>query len=125
MTECPYTIARSASLSDAHRVMEEHAVKHLPVVDNGELVGVVTQRDLHILETVSHADPAQVRVSEAMTDHPFIVTGDTALDEVVEIMAERRYGSCVVVGRAGVEGVFTMTDACRILVAELRRHQLD
>jgi len=99
--------------------MRSHGIRHLPVVDEaGDLCGVVSQRDLHLIETLSDVDLETVRVEEAMVERPFIVTGDTALEEVVEIMGEHKYGSAIVMGRDGVEGIFTAVDACHVL-AEL------
>ncbi len=122
MTAKPVTILRTATLAEAHRILREHAIRHLPVVDDaGNLCGIVSQRDLHLIETLSDVDPAAVRVEEAMVEHPFIVTGDNALDEVVEIMGEHKYGSVVVMGRSGVEGIFTAVDACRAFTEILRR----
>jgi acetoin utilization protein AcuB len=59
-----------------------------------------------------------------MTERPFIVTGDTALEEVVAIMSEHKYGSVIVMGRDGVEGIFTAVDACRVLAEMLQRSSL-
>jgi acetoin utilization protein AcuB len=56
-----------------------------------------------------------------MTDKPFVVTGDTAVDEIVQIMSEHKYGSVIVMGRHGIEGVFTTVDACRVLADVLQR----
>lgn len=56
-----------------------------------------------------------------MIERPFVVTGDTALDEVVEIMGEHEYGSVVVMGRQGIEGIFTAIDAGQAFVQILRR----
>jgi len=120
MTAKPYTIDRLASLADAHRVMKEHDVRHLPVLDDGDLCGIVSERDLHMVESLIGADPTSTLVDTAMTDRPFIVTSDTLLDEVVEIMTDRKYGSVVVVGHGGVEGIFTTVDACRALTQILR-----
>lgn len=124
MTALPCTVDRDASLADAHAIMRGQLIRHLPVVHDGTLVGVVTQRDLHLLETIGDVDLETTLVSEAMTENPFIVTGDTALDDVVEIMADKKYGSAIVVGRGGVEGIFTAVDACRVL-AETLRHDAD
>ena len=121
MTARPCPVERTATLADAHRIMREHDVRHLPVMDRGELCGIVSDRDLRLLEAVVDANPDTTFVEEAMTEKPFIVTGDTALDEVVEIMGEKKYGSVVVVGRGGVEGIFTAVDACRALTQILRR----
>jgi acetoin utilization protein AcuB len=120
MTPSPRTIQRTASLADAHHMMREHGVRHLPVFAGTDLVGLVTQRDLYLLETIAELDLDKVEVGEAMTETPFIVTGDMPLDEVLEIMAAKKYGSCVVMGRGGLEGIFTTTDACRVLATLLQ-----
>jgi acetoin utilization protein AcuB len=122
MTGQPWTIERSAPLAKAHELMRSHGIRHLPVLDEaGELVGIVSDRDLHLAETLRDVDLEHETVDEAMTEHPFVVTGDMALDEVVEIMAQHKYGSVIVMGRAGVEGIFTAVDACQVLSELLRR----
>ena len=125
MTKQPWTVARSASLADAHKLMREHQLRHLPVLDNDELVGIVSLDDLHLLETIAEFPLDEIPVDEAMSEHPFIVTGDAPLDEVAEIMAAKKYGSAIVVGREGVEGIFTTIDACRALASVLQHAQLD
>lgn len=125
MTKQPWTIARTATLADAHTLMREHHLRHLPVVDKGSLVGIVSVGDLHLLETIADFGLDEVSVNEAMTERPFIVTGDTPLDEVAGIMAEKKYGSAIVVGREGIEGIFTTVDACRALASILQFAQLD
>lgn len=121
MTLQPWTIERTASLADAHKLMREHQIRHLPVLDGGQLVGIVSLGDLHLLETIADFPLDTVKVEEAMTEHPFVVTSDIALDEVVEIMASKKYGSAIVMGHSGVEGIFTAIDACRALADALHR----
>ena len=121
MTAHPYTIERTATMAEAHRLMRAHLVRHLPVLDQGKLVGIVTQRDLYLLETIADFDLESVPVGEAMTEQPFSVTSDAPLDEVVTTMSDKRYGSAIVLGRHGVEGIFTGTDACRALAEVLAR----
>jgi acetoin utilization protein AcuB len=125
MTKQPWTIDRVASLAQAHALMREHHLRHLPVLDNGELIGIVSVGDLHLLETIGEFPLDEVPVDEAMSPHPFVVTGDMPLDEVAEIMATKKYGSAIVMGREGVEGIFTSTDACRALASILQRAQLE
>ena len=124
MSAQPYTIERSATLADAHQIMRGHHLRHLPVLDHGDLCGIVTERDLHLLETLADAEPETTLVEEAMHEKPFAVTGDTPLDEVLEIMAEHKYGSVIVVGRAGVEGIFTAVDACQVFARMLQAEQM-
>ncbi|ABC81097.1 CBS domain-containing protein [Anaeromyxobacter dehalogenans] len=121
MTIGPVVIAPERTLADAHRLMRERGIRHLPVVDAGALVGVVSQRDLYLLETLRGVDPEQERVREAMTPEPFAVPPDASLDEVAEHMAEHRLGSAMVVDRGVVIGLFTTVDALRALAALVRR----
>jgi acetoin utilization protein AcuB len=121
MTAGPVVIASQRTLADAHQLMREHGVRHLPVVDDGRLAGVVSQRDLYLLETVRRVDAASERVSEAMSPDPYTTSPDAPLDEVAREMAEHRYGSAVVVEGGVVVGMFTTTDALRALGMVLRR----
>jgi acetoin utilization protein AcuB len=117
MTRAPHTVGRDQSLEVAHRLMNEHRVRHLPVLESGRLVGVVSQRDLYFIETLRDVDPGQVTIAEAMSVDVFTVTPRTTVRKVAQEMAERKLGSAVVVDEDGkVVGVFTTTDALRALV---------
>jgi acetoin utilization protein AcuB len=61
MTVSPVVIGSERTLADAHRMMRERGIRHLPVVDAGALVGVVSQRDLYLAETLGGVDPATDR----------------------------------------------------------------
>jgi acetoin utilization protein AcuB len=115
MTVSPVVIGVGDTLSDAHRVMRERGIRHLPVLEAGRLVGVVSQRDLYIAESLSGVDPATDTVREAMSGEPYTVPPGAPLDEVAATMAERRLGSAIVVDRGAVIGVFTTVDALRAL----------
>ncbi|HET9626702.1 MAG TPA: CBS domain-containing protein [Kofleriaceae bacterium] len=124
MTAHPYTIDRGATFAEARAVMHDHHIRHVPVLDRGQLCGIVSLRDLALYEA-GGADPAASRVDLVMVDTTFVVTSDAPLDEVAEIMAEHKYGSVVVMGRDGVEGIFTAVDACRALSTVLRQVTLE
>lgn len=116
MTPSPITIGQDQSLNVAHEVMRAHRIRHLPVLEHGRLIGIVSERDLHLVETLRDVDPASVRVEEAMTPEPYAVSPDTSLEWVVSEMAEHKYGAAVVVdSRHKVLGVFTTVDALRSL----------
>ena len=120
MTPTPHTISTRQTLAEAHQAMRERGVRHLPVVEEGKLVGVVSQRDLYLLETLRGVDVSRELVEEAMSDEPFVVAPDTSLEEVAETMANRKHGSALVVESSTVVGIFTSTDALRALVTLLR-----
>lgn len=112
MTTDVQTIGDEQPMSVAHRLMREKQIRHLPVLHQGKLVGVVTDRDLRLIETLRDVDPAKVAVSEAMTSDVYTVSPDAALNEVVSAMAVSKYGSAVVVDHGHVVGIFTTVDAC-------------
>ncbi len=114
MTQTPHTIGREQTLAIARELMRAFDVRHLPVLEGGKLVGVLSERDVNLLETFRDVDPHKTRVEEAMSPVPYSVTGGTSLARVAHEMAEHRYGSTVVVDDHGkVVGVFTTTDALR------------
>jgi acetoin utilization protein AcuB len=62
MSQSPHTIGREQTLNAAHDVMRRHGIRHLPVLEGGKLMGLVSQRDLHLIETLRDVDPAETRV---------------------------------------------------------------
>jgi CBS domain-containing protein len=85
----------------------------LPVVDEGRVVGLVSDRDITWVRSVYH--DTETKVHEAMTERPYVVTGDAPLADVARHMSAHRFGSAVVMADAQVEGIFTTVDACRAL----------
>ncbi len=123
MSVAPVVVASDRTLAEAHRLMRERNIRHLPVVDGGRLVGVVSQRDLYLLETLKGVDPGTETVREAMAPDPYAVPPDAPLEEVAAAMAERKYGSAVVVDRGSVIGLFTTVDALHALAAVVGRRR--
>jgi acetoin utilization protein AcuB len=118
MTPQPLTIGRDQKLSVAHRMMAENAIRHLPVLEHGELVGVVSQGDLYFLETIAGVDKLADRVDDAMTNDARKFAPDTPLAHVAREMFEQKLGCAVIVERGRVVGIFTALDALRILAQQ-------
>ena len=121
MTRQPWTIERGATLTAAHEVMRSHAIRHLPVMDAGKLIGIVTERDLHLIETLPDADPDEVTVEDAMTEAVYVARPTDGVAEVVDRMTAQKLGSVVVMQDRRVEGIFTSIDALNVLSHVLRR----
>lgn len=113
MTYSPHTVGAEQPMSQAHRLMREHRIRHLPVLHAGKIVGIVSDGDLHLIETLKDVDPNEVKVEDAMTQTPYTVEPETPLDQVVAQMAEHKYGCAVVISNGKVVGIFTTVDACR------------
>jgi len=112
-------IGAEQSLKTAHALMRQYHVRHLPVLHGGKLLGMVSDRDLHLVETLHDVDPANVRVEEAMSQDVYTVTPKTPLKAVVQEMATRKLGSAVVIDGTKVVGVFTTIDALETLMGML------
>jgi acetoin utilization protein AcuB len=128
MTQVVHTIGRKRTLAEAHVTMRELKVRHLPVIERGKLVGIVSLRDLHLVETLPDVVPDEVSVDDAMSEDVFAVSPDTPLAEVARRMAKLKYGSAVVMERGKVVGIFTATDALKaldfLLTSPVVRHAL-
>lgn len=122
MTAAPHTIGADQTMARAHVVMREFRIRHLPVLSAERLVGVLSDGDLNLVETLRDVDPQTVLVEEAMTQDPYTVGPDTPVDAVVAEMARHKYGSVVVMDNHHVVGVFTTNDACQAFAEVLRTH---
>lgn len=120
MTASPHAIGPKQALSAARLLMLEHGIRHVPVVERGHLAGLLTERDLRLVEALPGLDLKAVRVQDAMARNVYSVSPETPLDDVLETMAEHKYGSAVVMRGDTVVGIFTTVDVCRAFVELLR-----
>ena len=122
MTPFPYSIERDAPLRKAREMMSSHEVRHLPVMHAGELVGVLTDRDLkRALDPGLGLPPKdELFVDDVMVFEAFVVDASAALDGVLLEMADRHIGCALVSSKGRLAGIFTTTDACREFGAYLR-----
>ena len=123
MTTTPHSIGVEQPLSRAHTMMREHEIRHLPVLHGGALVGLLTERDLRLVESLAGVDPTTVKVEDAMSTVVYSIGPETPLDVVVATMGEHKYGSAVIMQNDKVVGIFTTVDVCRAL-AELLQTRL-
>ncbi|MEO6954916.1 MAG: CBS domain-containing protein [Polyangia bacterium] len=124
MTPSPHTIGDEQPLATAQHLMRTHGCRHLPVLRSGELVGMVSERDVLLMLGLPGVDPNLALVEEAMTEPAVALAPTTSLEWVAAEMAQRRLGSVVVVESTRVVGVFTCVDALvalQTLLARARR----
>lgn len=113
MTPAPLTIGSDCPLADAIEEMKNHDIRHLPVRDKKDLVGILTWKNLNT--ALMRHDSGSMKVGDVMIPGPFTVKPDTLLSDVAAEMAEEKYGSVIVVDGNDVVGMFTTIDACRAL----------
>lgn len=117
MTALPQTIGTTGNLHLAKLLMEENSCHHLPVLEGGRLVGVLSYIDLSLVLLTSKSK--DYNVGDVMTSSPFIVDPTTSTNEVAAKMLEQKISSAIVQAKGDQPwGIFTNTDALKI-VAEL------
>ncbi len=120
MTANPVTIPGDLSLGDAAERMYEHGIRHLPVIDQTHVVGIVSERDLALIMGIPGVDKDRTEVTEAMSEHPYIVAPDTPLEVVVAAMCDRKIGTAVVMENGEMRGIFSVVDALAALLVMLK-----
>lgn len=123
MTTTPQTVGKGQTLAHAMKMMDEVHARHLPVLDGGTLVGVISERDIAMVQNLAGSNPDTLKVEDAMSQNPYTVAPDASLDVVAQEMADKKYGSAVVMQNHKVVGIFTAVDGLAAL-AELLHTRL-
>ena len=114
MSEFPCFASGKTSVKEADEFMQKMGFRHLPIVEHGKVVGVVSERNLK--QAKLHAQSSDLTLDDVMTRDPFCVTVGTPLSTVAKAMAKQKVGSAVITDTDGkVIGIFTNTDGMRIL----------
>ncbi len=126
MTRNPATVSPRTSIAEAWDVMRELAVRHLPVVQDDTLVGMLSDRDLARLDvarvlTVEGADALrrelETPVAALMAGDVIAVEPETSLSEVMGLLIEHKVGALPVVqpDTGSVIGIISYVDVLRAL----------
>jgi acetoin utilization protein AcuB len=121
------TVDADDSMLDATKLLKEHNIRHLPVLEKGKLVGVITDRDL---KRASPSDAtaleahellyliANIKVREIMTKNPITVPYNYTIEEAAELLLQARISGMPVVDKdGGVIGTITQTDLFKVLIS--------
>jgi len=126
MAKDPVTLGRDDTLDLARDIMTLGRIRHFPVVENDELVGVVSQRDLFRVSLGSamrYDENAQreflktVAVKDVMSYPPLSVTADAPIKEAARLMVDRKIGCLPVLDAGKLVGLITETDLLKELLA--------
>ncbi len=119
MIVSPFTIGDEMRVEQALERMRANNICHLPVLRGGQLVGIVSDRDINLVYSLPGGQ--KMKVEEVMAESPYAVPKDTPLHEVIHEMALKKYGATVIVDqREHVLGIFTATDSLQILEEVLK-----
>ena len=120
MTPFPYSVDVADTIETARALMERHDISHVPVKDKHRLVGVLGQREVANAAVSSLERTGPIHVRELPVAEAYVVERSTPLAQVAAEMAKRHIDSALVVKKGRLAGIFTASDACRVLGAILR-----
>ncbi len=112
MSRDPATVHPGATIGEAARLMRDRRISSLMVVEEGQLRGILTVRDLTNRVLAGGIEPGRP-VSDAMTPDPVTLPPDAIGSDVLHAMVERGIGHVPIVGPGGLAGIVTQTDLTR------------
>ena len=127
MTESVLAVETFDSIAIARQLMAKHRVNQLPVMDNDNLVGIVTDRDIRdayptslMIDRTEEIDrfADKVTVEAVMTHDVFIVQPETPLMTAVGLLRRHRIGSLPVMKNKNLVGIITRSDILDFVLRE-------
>jgi len=116
-----YFVEATRSVLEAARFMMEHNVGALPVLRNGELVGIISERDIMNRVVAVGRTPGTTAVSEVMTANPRAVRADESVEECLFIMHEFGFRHLPIVDGRELKGLVSLRDILMRQAAEMER----
>lgn len=123
MTPLPRTIGFDQDLQVARYLMRSHQIRYLPVLRDGEAIGVVTSSDLGRRQYLG--GDSTVKVGDLCCRKPLIVSPDARVDSVIRRMLVSRNRCALVIQDDRLVGLFTSKDAYRSFARFLRAERMD
>lgn len=108
------------SLDQAVTLMMDHRIGSLVVTENGELLGILSERDLLTILHDKHAMWTPLTASQAMTPNPIICHPDNTLEEVMKMMVDHNIRHLPVVYDGKLEGMLSITDIVEELLKKAK-----
>jgi CBS domain-containing protein len=116
-----YSVEAARTVLEAARYMMEHNIGAVPVLRNGALVGILSERDIMNRVVAVGRTPGTTAVSEVMTAKPRAVPADETIEECLFIMREFGFRHLPIVEGKDLKGIVSLRDVLMHQVAELDR----
>lgn len=113
MTATPMTVEKDSSLLEAAKLMQKQGIRHLPVMYQGKVEGILSQSDVTMIRSLADVNFEKLRVMDCYTPNAYCVSAETQLDAVLDEMAEKKYGCTLVEDNGHLVGIFTWIDALK------------
>lgn len=113
-------VSGTSSVLEAAHLMNDRGIGGVVVLEGGRLAGIFTERDVMRRVVAERRDPETTLVRDVMTSPVLTITPETTMEEMRQLITERRIRHLPVVGARGLEGVVTIGDVLAYEVAEQR-----
>ena len=122
-TNTIFSVSTTEPVENVLKIMRDHRVRAVLVIDDGVLMGIVSQGDCAIKVLLPHDNPTQVTVSKIMTPNPLTVTLANTIGECMAIMVHKHSRHLPVVEKNIVLGVISIGDLVKNII-ELQGNQI-
>lgn len=119
-TPNPITAHENDPVEALANLMRKNSIRHIPIMKGDQVVGIVSDRDIKVLEGLQVQDKHLVCARHIMSPDPIAVDASTSIDHVALEMSKRKIGSVIVYEGGKFLGIFTSTDALNALVEIVR-----
>lgn len=116
-----YFVNANQTVLDAARYMMEHSVGAVPVMRDGKLIGILSERDIMNRVVAVGRTPGTTAVSEVMTANPRAVAADESIEECLFIMREFGFRHLPIVDGTELKGLVSLRDVLMHQAAEIER----
>jgi CBS domain-containing protein len=116
-----YSVESNRSVLEAARYMMEHNVGAVPVLRNGDLAGILSERDIMNRVVAVGRTPGTTAVSEVMTANPRAVAADESIEECLFIMREFGFRHLPIVEGKELKGLVSLRDVLMHRAAEIEQ----
>lgn len=116
-----YSVEATRTVLEAARFMMEHNIGAVPVLRNGDLAGILSERDIMNRVVAVGRTPGTTAVSEVMTANPRAVPADETIEECLFIMREFGFRHLPIVDGRDLKGLVSLRDVLMDHAAELER----
>ncbi|WP_243416283.1 CBS domain-containing protein [Flavobacterium sp. HTF] len=127
MTKSVVTVNQNDSLKEVVTKLRSNSIRHIPVVNGKEVIGIISRTDINrltfgaLFDGQEGADEAildMLSISQIMTSKPKTISSETIIKDLAEIFVKEEFHALPVVDNGQLKGIVTTTDVIRYLIEQ-------
>lgn len=122
MTPFPYYVEAEKPVTEAQALMESHDIRHLPVMINEAIDSIISDADIKRAQLIGHRNSPEeeLLVGDICSPRAWFADVSDPLDQILALMTEKHVNVVIVLKDGALAGIFTDSDACKVLLDLLR-----